>query len=203
MATTLLASQTGVRVILSVDEVRIQGNSLTVHLKTVKGKENAKGAIGSEQASVASLAVVARRGGSRVGTSYGELVLGKRGFFYQEARDALEASRFTMSEIKSLSSTTSVTYQDGGAVVVDFPDIMESLSETGGTGEELLLTVGACFVGLDLVHHTAYYPVRLGVLEELIQARRDSGQDRGGAFSRLNRLDCDRGVLAAWEKRML
>lgn len=200
MATTLLACQTGRRVVLSVNELRIWGNSLKIYLQSVEGEAGVKGVVSSEQAAVASLAVVARRGGSRGGTSFGELVLGRKGYLYQEARDALEASRFTMSEIKSLSSTTLVRYENGGGVLVEFPNIMESLSGLGDAGEELLLTVGACFVGLDLVHHMAYYPVRLVVLEEMVHARRASGHE--GVFSRLNRLDCDMNVLATWEKRM-
>lgn len=204
MATTLLASLTGKRVTLFVNEIKVRGNTLEVSLQRRDGDEDGvrlEESIGSERASVASVAVVARRNWSRVGAkTYGELVLGKRAFCYQEARDALEASRFTMSEIKSLSSTTSVTYEAGDSVVVKFPNVMARLGESAG--EELLLTVGACFVGLDLVHHMAYYPVRLGVLEELVRARSDSGQ-QAGVFSRLNRLDCTMRVLSSWEKRML
>ncbi len=210
MATTLLATQTGTRVVLSVNEIRVRGNTLVVNLRSSDGEKRLKELMQGEQASVASLAVVARRNGSACGgTSYGELALGKRAYCYQEARDALEASRFTMSEIKSLSSTTSVKYEAGDGILVEFPNVMESINlgslpSLGGArsaGEELMLTVGACFVGLDLVHHTAYYPVRLGVLEELVRARTDSGH--GGVFSNLNRLDCDMRVLSSWEKRML
>jgi hypothetical protein len=102
----------------------------------------------------------------------------------------------------SLSSTTSVTYKAGGRVVIEFPNVMSSLNlGARSTGEELMLTVGACFVGLDLVHHMAYYPVRLSVVEDLILASRLNG-GHAGVFSSLNRLDCGMRVLSSWEKRM-
>ncbi len=204
MATTLLASPTGTRVVLWVRELQVRGNTLQVYLQCRNIAKRPRELTGGEHASVASLAVVARRRTipSRAPASYGELVLGEKAYCYQEARDALEANRFTMSEIKSLSSTTSVTYKAGGRVVIEFPNVMSSLNlGARSTGEELMLTVGACFVGLDLVHHMAYYPVRLSVVEDLILASRRNG-GHAGVFSSLNRLDCGMRVLSSWEKRM-
>ena len=217
MATTLLASptQTGKAVVLVASEIQIRGNSLKVFLRTVEGYECVRSVTSTEQAAVASLALVARRGGSRPGPTCGELVrLGKPGYCspvaYQQTRDALEATRFTMSEIKSLSSTTSVWYTSttrrGGGneveIAVEFPDVMGGLRGGGDGGDggdddgELLLTVGACFVGLDFVQH-AFFPLRLAVLEDLVKERARSGQ-AGCVFSRLNRMECSLEVPWAW-----
>lgn len=203
MATTLLASPTGSKVVLRAEKIRIRGNSLYIFLRAVEGMECVKAsAMSTDQAAVASLALVARRGGSRPRASYGELVLGKNpgSCCYQQTRDALEATRFTMSEIKSLSSTTMVSFKNEGRdVVVELIDVLSSL---GGSDGEIMLTVGACFVGLDLVEQHAFYPVRLNVLEDIVRARAKSGQVNEAVFSRMNRMDCDIDVLKAWEKRM-
>jgi len=217
MATTLLSSpmQTGKAVVLVASEIQIRGNSLKIFLRSppVEGYEFVRSVTSTEQAAVASLALVARRGGSRPGPTCGELVrLGKPGYCspiaYQQTRDALEATRFAMSEIKSLSSTTSVWYTSttrrGGGneveVAVEFPDVMGGLRGGDGDGAnddgELLLTVGACFVGLDFVQH-AFFPLRLAVLEDLVKERARSGQ-AGNVFSRLNRMECSLEVPWAW-----
>jgi hypothetical protein len=207
-ATGLVSDRGGAHVLLVVDAIAIQGDSLKFSMKldTMGRQKKVRMDI-----SVASLAVAHRRAGMR-GPTFGELIE-RKGICFpdQECRDVLEASRFGMSQIVSMSSTTAVRCWQGSDLVdrveIEFPDIMGSIRSRAAVGcehgNEFMLTVGACFIGLDLVPESAFYPIRLTALEKLLRGCLRAETCAKG-FSSINRVtESNLYVLNEWEKRVI